>query len=226
MKNSPALIEVRDLCKSFRNEGEPIRVLEEVNFTVQSGEVIAVMGPSGVGKSTLLHLLGTLDRPDRGTVLLQGQDPFQLADLELARFRNQKIGFVFQFHHLLPEFTALENVMLPALIYGTDARAAQEKAVTVLQRVGLESRLKHRPAQLSGGERQRVAIARALINDPLIVLADEPTGNLDLDNGRQLVRLVLELNQQLGTTFVIATHNPEIAAAAHRTLTLKQGRVA
>lgn len=225
MKNETALIAVNGLSKSFANDSYTIQVLNEVAFNIKAGELVAVVGPSGVGKSTLLHLLGTLDRPDRGEIFYEGVNPFLLPDQELARFRNQKIGFVFQFHHLLPEFSALENVMLPALIFNNDVKLAQEKAITMLQRVGLEERLHHKPNQLSGGERQRVAIARALINNPLIVLADEPTGNLDVDNGRRLIQLILEINQNYDTTFIIATHNPEISATAQRVLTLKQGKV-
>jgi len=225
MKSETALIAVNGLSKSFTNDSYTIQVLNEVAFSIQAGELVAVIGPSGVGKSTLLHLLGTLDRPDTGELLYEGVNPFLLADQELARFRNQKIGFVFQFHHLLPEFSALENVMLPALIFDNDVKLAREKALTMMQRVGLEGRLHHRPNQLSGGERQRVAIARALINNPLIVLADEPTGNLDMENSRRLIQLILEINQKYNTTFIIATHNPEISAAAQRVLTLTQGKV-
>ncbi len=225
MKNDDYLIRVEKISKSFWNDSIEIAVLKDVSFNISAGEVVAIVGPSGVGKSTLLNLLGTLDRPDSGQVLYRGADPFALSEIELAHFRNTTVGFVFQFHHLLPEFTALENVMLPALIYQPDRLLAKERAITMLQRVGLENRLNHRSAQLSGGERQRVAIARALINNPLVVLADEPTGNLDMQNGKLLIELILEINRNYGSTFVIATHNPEIAAASHRILQLYQGTV-
>jgi ABC-type lipoprotein export system ATPase subunit len=223
MKSNSAekMIVVSQLCKSYWNEKTKIKVLENISFSVAEGEVVAVMGPSGIGKSTLLNLLGTLDHPDSGTIEYYGSDPFQLPEREIARFRNIRIGFVFQFHHLLPEFTALENVMIPMMIYQSDQSQLADTAREMLTRVGLTHRLNHRPAQLSGGERQRVAVARALINNPLVVLADEPTGNLDLDNSNRLVDLMLELNQQYLRSFIIATHNPEIAARAHRTIYLK-----
>lgn len=226
MKNEQAaLLSVSSLSKSFWNDGLQIRVLSGVHFDVRSGEVVALIGPSGIGKSTLLNLIGTLDKPDDGQILYNGQNPLTLSDPELARFRNSHIGFVFQFHHLLPEFTALENVMLPVLVYEFDRSKAAKQASEILNRVGLGNRLRHRPAQLSGGERQRVAIARALVNNPLIVLADEPTGNLDTKNSDLLIELILELNQQYQRTFVIATHNPHIAARAHRVLTIADGTV-
>jgi len=225
MKNETgqALLTVRNLCKSFWNDGQEIAVLRNVNFEVKEGEVIAIVGPSGIGKSTLLNLLGTLDRPDAGTVEYKGRDPFALPDPEIARFRNTHIGFVFQFHHLLPEFTALENVMIPAMIYDRDVIKAEKLAREMLDRVGLAERICHRPAALSGGERQRVAIARALVNNPLVILADEPTGNLDAGNSEILINLILELNREYRRNFIIATHNQTIAEKSHRILRFGAG---
>jgi lipoprotein-releasing system ATP-binding protein len=217
------IITVRGLAKSFWNDGLEIAVLKDVNFEIQEGEVVAIVGPSGIGKSTLLNLLGTLDRPDSGTIDYEGRNPFALSDPEVARFRNTHIGFVFQFHHLLPEFTALENVMIPAMISNRDYKTAENLAREMLARVGLAERVTHRPAMLSGGERQRVAIARALVNNPLVVLADEPTGNLDSGNSELLLDLILELNREFKRTFIIATHNQEIANKSHRVLEFSKG---
>lgn len=224
MKNETdqTLLKVRNLSKSFWNDGLEIVVLRNVNFGIREGEVVAIVGPSGIGKSTLLNLLGTLDRPDSGSVEYAGRNPFDLPDPEIARFRNTSIGFVFQFHHLLPEFTALENVMIPAMIYNRDLDKAENLAREMLTRVGLAERVTHRPAMLSGGERQRVAIARALINNPLVVLADEPTGNLDAGNSELLIDLILELNREYRRTFIIATHNQTIAEKSHRVLRFGQ----
>lgn len=224
MKNDTnSILTVTELSKSYYTDGVEIPVLNNISFSVNSGEVIAIMGPSGVGKSTLLNLLGTLDFPDHGEVLYQAVNPFTLPEKEIARFRNKTIGFVFQFHHLLPEFTALENVMIPSIIYESDSEPARLKAIELLNKVGVGHRLHHRPSALSGGERQRVAVARALINDPLVVLADEPSGNLDIQNSEMLINLILELNRQFKRTFIIATHNAEIAAKSHRVLQLKAG---
>jgi len=227
MKNetSRTILTVRNLTKSFWNDGLEITVLKDVSFEIREGEVVAIVGPSGIGKSTLLNLLGTLDHPDAGTITYEGRNPFALPDAEIARFRNRSIGFVFQFHHLLPEFTALENVMIPSLIYQHDSRLAERLAHEMLTRVGLADRITHRPAMLSGGERQRVAIARALVNNPLVVLADEPTGNLDSGNSELLLALILELNRDYRRTFIIATHNQDIAGRSHRILEFSKGSV-
>ncbi|WP_246804074.1 ABC transporter ATP-binding protein [Desulfosarcina cetonica] len=183
------------------------------------------MGASGIGKSTLLHILGTLDRPDSGELRYSGKDVLQLDDIQLARFRNRTIGFVFQFHHLLPEFTALENAMMPALISGMEKRPAMEAAKAILVRVGLESRLEHRAGELSGGEQQRVALARALVMQPDILLADEPTGNLDRKNSDLIHALLMELNQEMGMALVVVTHNPALAALVSRRVTIMNGQL-
>jgi len=190
---------------------------------LNAGETLAVVGPSGIGKSTLLHILGTLDRPDKGKVLFKGEEVFEFDDAKLARFRNKSVGFVFQFHHLLPEFSALENAMMPALISGLSKDRAGEAAEMILGRVGLKERLFHRVAKLSGGEQQRVALARALVLKPDILLADEPTGNLDKKNSEQVHDLLLELNQELGMTLVVVTHNMELANYMSRRVTIIDG---
>jgi len=190
---------------------------------VFSGEMVGVVGASGVGKSTLLHILGTLDRPDKGKVNLNSTDIFSLDDRQLASFRNKTIGFVFQFHHLLPEFTALENVMMPQLIAGEKEEKIKDKARNILNELGLLPRADHRPGELSGGEQQRVAVARALINDPLVVIADEPSGNLDKKNKEELHELLSDLNKNKNQTFIIATHNEELAKKANRVYRLKDG---
>lgn len=190
---------------------------------VLPGEMVGVVGASGVGKSTLLHILGTLDRPDKGKVNLNSTDIFSLDDRQLASFRNKTIGFVFQFHHLLPEFTALENVMMPQLIAGEKEEKIKDKARNILNELGLLPRADHRPGELSGGEQQRVAVARALINDPLVVIADEPSGNLDKKNKEELHELLSDLNKNKNQTFIIATHNEELAKKANRVYRLKDG---
>ena len=220
-----SLIRVEDLHKSFSSGGVSLHVLKGVSLEIRSAEILAVVGASGAGKSTLLHILGTLERPSSGRVLYEGQDPFRLSDRDLSAFRNRYVGFVFQFHHLLPEFTALENVMLPALIQGQDRSRAAHRAAELLERVGLGERLGHRPGELSGGEQQRVALARALVQAPRVVLADEPTGNLDTPTGDAVFRLIQELNRELGTTFVLVTHNERLAAKAHRVVRLVDGEV-
>lgn len=224
-KVSDSFLSVKDISKSYYNNGTEVVVFRGVSFSVTEGELIAIMGPSGAGKSTLLNLIGTLDHPDSGEILFGNQNPFTLSDTELAQFRNQRIGFVFQFHHLLPEFTALENTMIPALIYQSDMEKAETIAKEMLEKVGLKGRMNHRPSALSGGERQRVAVARALINNPLVVLADEPTGNLDIYNGELLLNLIMELNEKYNRTFIIATHNPTIAERCHRVLYLEEGKL-
>ncbi len=220
------ILEVQALRKSYpTGSGEPLDVLQGVSFEVNAGEVIAIVGESGTGKSTLLHLLGALDRPSGGTVLFQGKDIFKLNDEALAAFRNRSIGFVFQFHHLLPEFSALENVAMPALIQQKRFSEVQPRALALLQTMGLENRAHHRPSALSGGEQQRVAIARALMNNPGLVLTDEPTGNLDTDTAEGLHNEILRLSRAFGQTFIIVTHNPALAERADRLLRLEHGRV-
>ena len=213
------------LCKTYMTGPQKIEVLKGIDLEVSAGEIVVIMGPSGVGKSTLLHLIGGLDRPTAGEVLIDGEDLFSLRDRELAVFRNNAIGFVFQFHHLLPEFTALENVMIPGMMHGRDFTVASEKAQNILDEIGLGQRLNHKPSELSGGEQQRVAVARALINGPRLVLADEPTGNLDKQNSEALYNLILELNKKHGQTLIIVTHNELMATHAHRVIELEEGKV-
>lgn len=221
---SELLIRAEGLCKVY-GDSQPTVVLDHLQLEVHSGEVVAIVGQSGVGKSTLLHILGTLDRPTAGRVFFAGRDVFALSEREQARFRNSEIGFVFQFHHLLPDFSAVENVMMPALIHGMRRSEARERARLLLERVGLAERLEHRPGQLSGGELQRVAIARALVMSPRAVLADEPTGNLDPETAAGVHELLLELNRAHGVTFVLVTHNEELARLAHRALHLIHGKL-
>jgi lipoprotein-releasing system ATP-binding protein len=200
-------------------------VLKGIDLEISEGEVIAICGASGAGKSTLLHIIGTLDKPDKGDLLFDNVSVFALNDQELSLFRNRNIGFVFQFHHLLPEFTALENVALPAMIAGNSKKVALKKAQEMLQIMHLSERLLHKPAQLSGGEQQRVAVARALINNPKIVLADEPSGNLDTNNARNLHQLFFELRDKLQKTFVIVTHNEELAMLSDRKIIIRDGKI-
>jgi lipoprotein-releasing system ATP-binding protein len=220
-----SLIAVRSLSKSFANGGVSIDVLKEVNFDLAVGETIAIVGASGIGKSTLLHIIGALDRPDTGELLFKGEDVFSYDDLKLARFRNESVGFVFQFHHLLPEFSALENAMMPALIQGRNNSTAARAAEEVLVRVGLKDRLNYRVGKLSGGEQQRVALARALALKPCLLLADEPTGNLDKKNSEHIHNLLLELNQELSMTLIVVTHNSELAACMSRRVTIVDGKL-
>jgi lipoprotein-releasing system ATP-binding protein len=219
------LVEVRDLFKSFQNSGTPIEILKGVNLNIAAGETLSIVGASGIGKSTLLHILGALDRPDSGKLLYQGEDVFLFDSNKLARFRNRSVGFIFQFHHLLPEFSALENVMMPALITGVAKQKAKEDAAVILERVGLQNRLYHRAGKLSGGEQQRVALARALVLKPRILLADEPTGNLDRQNSDQVHELLLELNQELLMTMVVVTHNMQLASYMSRCVTIVDGQI-
>lgn len=202
-----------------------LRVLKGVDLHVQKGEVVAIVGSSGAGKSTLLHIMGTLDRPDQGTVFIDGENVFARSSDKLADFRNRKIGFVFQFHNLLPEFSALENVMIPGLIARTEEKSLRRKAEGILDRLGLKDRIDHKPSELSGGEQQRVAVARALINSPALIFADEPSGNLDSKNASDLHRLFFDLRNELNQTFVIVTHNPEFATMADRRLEIKDGQM-
>lgn len=219
------LISGQGISKSFKSNGSHLTVLRGVEFAFLAGETIAIVGASGIGKSTLLHIIGSLDRPDAGALFFNGVDIFQLEDEALARHRNRSIGFVFQFHHLLPEFTALENAMMPILIAGNDKQQARKAAETILVRVGLQDRLSHRVNELSGGEQQRVALARALVLKPLLLLADEPTGNLDIENGRQIHALFLELNREFNMTLVVVTHNMELAALMSRRITIVNGQL-
>lgn len=202
-----------------------LQVLKGVNVTINKGEVISIVGSSGAGKTTLLHILGTLDKLDNGTVSINDTAIHQLSEKKLAEFRNKNIGFVFQFHHLLPEFTALENVCIPAFIAGTSKKDAEEKAIDLLTFLGLKDRMNHKPNQLSGGEQQRVAVARALINNPAVVLADEPSGNLDSTTAKELHQLFFTLREKFNQTFVIVTHNEELANMADRKLVMKDGNI-
>lgn len=219
------LLEARDLAKSYTTGAGRLDVLRGVSFDIHAGEVVAITGESGTGKSTLLHLLGALDRPDAGTVTYDGEAVFSKSDEALAAFRNRSVGFVFQFHHLLPEFTALENVAMPALIGGRSLKAAAPRAKDLLALLGLADRAEHFPAQLSGGEQQRVAVARALVNEPGLVLADEPTGNLDTKTAATLHDELVRLSRETGQGFVVVTHNPTLAALADRVLHLEAGQL-
>ena len=213
------MIRANAIQKSF----DSLRVLKGIELSIETGEIISIVGASGAGKSTLLHILGTLEKPDSGSVSIDNVEITTLSSRKLALFRNQKIGFVFQSHHLLPEFSALENVMMPALIQGASKKEAMNKASHLLNVLSLSERLSHRPSELSGGEQQRVAVARALINNPSVVFADEPSGNLDSNSAKSLHHLFLELREQFKNTFVIVTHNEELARLADRKLVMKDG---
>lgn len=217
------LLQVQNVSKSYHDGAVTTQVLSNVDLQVFKGEQLAIVGSSGSGKSTLLHIMGTLDEPTTGKVLLLGEDLYQVSSARQAQIRNQDLGFIYQFHHLLPEFTALENVAMPAFIQGKDRKQAVADAKLLLERVGLSHRMTHIPAELSGGERQRVAIARALINQPKLVLADEPTGNLDTNSGDAVYELIRELANQLGTAFVVVTHDHKLAARMDRQLMMKNG---
>jgi lipoprotein-releasing system ATP-binding protein len=219
--NRLAMLKAKNIHKKYG----PVEVLKGVDITINAGEIVSIVGPSGSGKSTLLHILGTLDKPDRGEVSLHDNNITGLQGNKLAGFRNKHIGFVFQFHHLLPEFSALENVCIPGWLTSRSKNEVREKAVDVLKLLGLGARLENKPGQLSGGEQQRVAVARALINQPDIVFADEPTGNLDTANAKELHRLFFDLRQQFKQTFLIVTHNEELAHLSDRTLTMKDGTI-
>jgi lipoprotein-releasing system ATP-binding protein len=218
-------VTARGLVKEYTDGPRTVCVLSGIDLDIGAGETVAIVGESGVGKSTLLHILGGLDRPTSGSVRVGGTDLAPLRDRDLARFRSESIGFVFQFHHLLPDFTALENVMMPCLIAGETPAVATERATALLERVGLRERLTHRPGELSGGEQQRVAVARAVVRRPALVLADEPTGNLDPDTGSEVERLLLELNREAGITCVVVTHSPRLAGAMDRTMRLTHGHL-
>ena len=225
-QSSGALLEARDIIKTYATGKRELTVLRGVNFTAARGEFVALQGASGAGKSTLLHLLGGLDQPNRGEIIFEGQPVAQLSNRWLAHLRNVKIGFVFQAYHLFPEMNALENVCLPARMARVANNEAADRGRALLKRVGLGERMHHRPTELSGGEQQRVAIARALVNSPAVVLADEPTGNLDSHTGEEIMDLLLALRAESGTTLVIATHDSRIAARAPRVLQLVDGQVA
>jgi len=220
------IVVATNVQKSFRHMGRTLEVLRGVDLEIRDGEVLGIVGPSGAGKSTLLHCIGTLDIPTRGSIRLAGEEITQLPGSRLADLRNRTIGFVFQFHHLLPEFNALENVMMPGLVQGSRAkRELENRARALLEEVGLEDRVLHRPGELSGGEQQRVALARALLLEPKLLLADEPTGNLDTATSAQIHDLFFGINKQRGTTIVVVTHNPTLAASMPRVVTLRDGRV-
>lgn len=215
------MITINNIHKSYGS----LQVLKGVDLTINSGEIVSIVGSSGAGKSTLLHLIGTLDKADQGEILFNQENIRQLSDKKLSAFRNKHIGFVFQFHHLLPEFTALENVCIPAYINKTAKHEAEKKALELLTLLGLENRIHHKPSQLSGGEQQRVAVCRALINNPDVVLADEPSGNLDSSSAKELHQLFFDLRDKTQQTFVIVTHNEELANMADRKLTMKDGKI-
>jgi len=214
------------IAKGLRKKYGQLDVLKGIDLEINAGEIVSIVGSSGAGKTTLLQLLGTLDRPDAGEISLNGLNPFQLSSKALAQFRNQQIGFVFQFHQLLPEFSALENVIMPALIGGIPTGEAKKRGLELLERLGLADRSSHQPTALSGGEQQRVAVARALMNNPKVIFADEPSGNLDSKNAAELHQLFFDLRRDMGQTFVIVTHNNQLAEMADRTLVMTDGYLA
>ena len=215
------MIKASGILKSYGS----LEVLKDVSLEIKKGEIISIVGASGAGKTTLLHIIGTLDRPNKGLLMINNENISNLSDKKLAAFRNKNIGFVFQFHHLLPEFTAIENVCIPAFIAGTDKSLAEERAMELLTFLGLTDRINHKPSELSGGEQQRVAVARALINNPAVVLADEPSGNLDSNTAKDLHQLFFTLREKFNQTFVIVTHNEELADMADRKLVMKDGNI-
>jgi lipoprotein-releasing system ATP-binding protein len=220
------IVQTKDLVKEYKiSKEKSLTVLKGINIEIYEGEVVSIIGASGAGKSTLLHLLGTLDKPTNGEVQYEGNDVFKLSSDKLARFRNSKIGFIFQFHHLLPEFTAIENVSLASMISGKSLKEVYNAAKNILSDVGLADRLEHKPSELSGGEAQRVAIARALINLPRIVFADEPTGNLDTKNSDEVMKLIFDLRKKYNQTFVIVTHNERFSSMTDRTLKMVDGQI-
>ncbi len=219
------LLKLEGIGKAYVHNSTRTEVLRDVTFSINKGELLAVVGPSGAGKSTLLNIIGTVDHPTSGKVLYGGSDLFSKGQRALADFRNRKLGFIFQFHHLLPEFTALENTMMPARIAGFDLKAAEKKARELLERMGLGPRMAHKPGELSGGEQQRVAVARSLVMSPEMVLADEPTGNLDTHTGLEVFEVLRELNRELGMTLIIVTHNEEFARSAPRRVVLVDGNI-
>jgi lipoprotein-releasing system ATP-binding protein len=222
---SKPVIQCVDLNKTFKDAGKPVDVFVNLNLELAAGECIAIIGRSGAGKSTLLHLLGGLDKPTSGSVLINGQDFKKLSEKQKSMLRNKSLGFIYQFHHLLPEFTAVENVCIPLVMGGADIVYAENKAKMILSKAGLAERLQHKVAQLSGGERQRVAIARSLVTEPLCVLADEPTGNLDSQTADQVFAMMLNLNKELDTSLVIVTHDEQLAAKMDKTYLLENGQL-
>ncbi len=215
----PMILQANNIRKKYG----ALEVLKDVSLSVEKGEIVSLVGPSGAGKSTLLHIIGTLDKPDSGSIIIEGKEISNIGEKKLAAFRNKSIGFIFQFHHLLPEFTALENVCIPVYIRGASKSAAEKRARELLTVMKLSDRMGHKPAELSGGEQQRVAVARALINSPTLVMADEPSGNLDTNNARDLHTLFFELRNQFNQTFIIVTHNEELANMADRKVNMKDG---
>lgn len=219
------ILKARHISKSYPTGDGPLRVLRDVNLSLDESELVSVMGPSGCGKSTLLNILGTLDRPDSGELWIDGRDVSALTDTGLSHLRNRTVGFVFQFHHLLPEFTVLENLMIPQLVAGVSREGAAKRGLGLLARVNLGGRKEHKPSAISGGERQRVAVLRALVNNPRLVLADEPTGNLDMETGRTVMEVMKDLVRVEGRAFLIATHNPDVASECERNLVLIDGQL-
>ena len=224
-RQSP-FIQVQGLRKVFKKGGTEIQALTGIDFTIQRGEMMVIVGASGAGKTTLLHILGTLDRPSEGVVLFEGEDVFARSERALATWRNREVGFVFQFYNLLPEFNAVENTMMPALIQGMNRRQARKQAEELLEEVGLRERMWHKPGELSGGEQQRVAVARALVLHPTLLLADEPTGNLDSETGERIIKLIFSLNRVKGVTLIVVTHNEALARRFPKQITLADGKVA
>lgn len=222
---APQLITIKGLCKTYGNAKKKVEVLNGIDLSISEGDTVSIVGPSGVGKSTLLSIMGALDRPTSGEVLYRGEAIFRYDNRRIAAFRNRFIGFVFQFHHLLPEFTALENVMLPALIGGAGRAEALKRAEKLLEEVGLGGRLDHKPGELSGGEQQRCAIVRALVQGPAVLLADEPTGNLDTRTGEEVFELIMGLKKSMNTTMVIVTHNEKLASRLSRRLRMVDGSI-
>jgi lipoprotein-releasing system ATP-binding protein len=225
-RRQPPFIQVQGLRKVFKKGGAKIHALTGIDLTVQEGEMMVIVGASGAGKTTLLHILGTLDRPSQGAVLYHGDDIFARSEGALAAWRNREIGFVFQFYNLLPEFNALENTMMPALIQGMNREQAREQAEEMFREVGLKDRMWHKPGELSGGEQQRVAVARALVLRPTLLLADEPTGNLDSETGERILKLIFSLNRAKGVTLIVVTHNEALARRFPRRIMLADGKVA
>ena len=215
------MLSTKNIKKSYGD----LQILKDVNLSIRKSEIVSIVGASGAGKSTLLHILGTLSRPDSGELLIDGVDVLSLSSSKIANFRNQQIGFIFQFHHLLPEFSALENVCIPSWIAGVSKKEATKKATALLEHLQLKDRLEHKPSELSGGEQQRVAIARALINNPAVVLADEPTGNLDSQNSSAIFNMINDLRLEFNQTFILVTHNEELAALSDRSLRMQDGQL-
>ncbi len=215
------ILQVIDINKSYSGVGESLEVLHQINFSMERGEIVAINGPSGIGKTTLLNIIGTLDEADSGDLIISGKHPHHFDDDQLSKFRAENLGYIFQFHYLLPEFTAMENVLIPAKIIDLNKNEANERAKELLEAVGVYERRNHKPSQLSGGERQRVAVARALMNRPELVLADEPTGNLDPDNGKRLIDLIKKVRTEYSQSFLIATHSRSLSAACDRVFSLR-----